>query len=499
MSAEPDTAKVPAPGERDGGAEQPPVRDGVFAGFLRRLARWWGGRREPEPFDFQRFEFPRLDIDAVAERLRLHELAQQNGRDELPPPDARTFDGPQERIVQFIRGEVSRISANYETSLAGTNRRIQAIDVPSRVQELKALPSAFEAGLAALTQRIRFELAGALRSAREARDEYERFRSERGLVRAPRYPDSHLYHFAVLFAVAVIEGLVNAIFFARGNDLGLLGGTLYALLMAGVDVFVVFRLGRWIGAVTAREWHYRLAGFTAALVFVAWAIGFNLLVGHVREALQVDAETAMRTAWAAFQEAPLGLDQADSWLLVAIGFALSVVAMGDGLRWDDPCPGYGEHHRRWQLAEREAEHWRMTWREHASRQREEAQQRIASALRDARREVVALESAIDTKALLLRNIRTFASHYEESCNALIQDYRDENRRCRTTPVPPYFGRPWDLELSERLSDDTERDQERLARAQDALRHADEAAARARDESEQIYQRFVQQVEAELSA
>lgn len=496
MSSESDASQL-GRGQPDQAATGP-VRPGLFQRAWMALRSLLGGGRSPRPFDFRSYEFPRLDIDRTAERLRLIELAEENGRRGIPATDDEAFDAPQERIVQFIRGEVATISASYEASLMGLNNRIADLDVPASLRALAAVPADLARGLDTLAQQTMRGMSAAREAYETARRTYEAFRSRHGLEREPRYPASKFNYVATLIAIAVLEGLVNALFFARGSDYGLLGGALYALLLAAIDILVVFNFGRAIAWIVAREWYYRTAAWLTLLAFLTWALGFNLLVGHVREALQVAPDTAMTIARDTFVTSPLGLSQADSWVLVAIGLVLSILAMVDGLRWDDPYPGYGDAHRKLVLTREDLEHWKSAWREGAIAQRDHHLGRIEALLRDVRRDVVALERTLQTKTLLLQNVRGFSAHYEESCNALIRLYRDHNIGFREEPPPPYFSRTWKLRLSERLSDSTDSDRERLREARTAVGQADSAAAKSRKGVQQTYSEFVQQISSEAS-
>jgi|GEM_PF-2713461 len=493
--AGPERAAAPGPGRQEGPG-RPGERGGPLVRLWRRLRRWLRQGREREPFDFGRFDFPRLDLDRTAERLRLVELAEENARHEIPASSDEAFDAPQERIEQFIRGEVARIGARYETSLAGLNSRIRALDVPKYLLHISEVPRSFQQKLETLAQEAQHKLANAREVYERRRAEYQEFRERNQLRREPHYPDSKFNLVALLLAVGVLEGLVNAYFFAQGSDFGYLGGALYALLLAAVDVLIVFNLGRLMAWMVSRQWGYRAAALGALAIFLAWATGFNLLVGHVREGLQTNPDGAMRVALDTFRNAPLGLSQADSWVLVAIGLALSVLAMIDGLGWDEKVPRYGALHRELVLARDDLQHWKRTWTEHTLALQEQLLARIDALLRDLHRDRVALGNTIGTKTLLMRNLRNFASHYEESDNALMRIYRDHNQRSRSSPPPAYVKRPWRIRLPDRLTDSTQEDEKRLQEARAAEQRAERIAARAREETRSIYSGFRKRRETE---
>jgi hypothetical protein len=60
--------------------------------------------------------------------------------------------------VQFIRGEVARISAGYETALTGLNGRIRDLNVPKHVQHLSELPGEFSHEIESLGRETRHGL-----------------------------------------------------------------------------------------------------------------------------------------------------------------------------------------------------------------------------------------------------------------------------------------------------------------------------------------------------
>ena len=106
------------------------------------------------------------------------------------------------------------------------------------------------------------------------------------------------------------------------------------MLLAVVDILVVFNLGRVIAWLGARLWLHRVAASLALAAFLVWVGGFNLGVGHLREALQTHPDAAMTVARDTFAAAPHALQQLDSWILVAIGAALSVGGAGRTPGWD---------------------------------------------------------------------------------------------------------------------------------------------------------------------
>src|SRR3954452_6943647 len=85
----------------------------------------------------------------------------------------------------------------------------------------------------------------------------------------------------------VVEGVINAVFFASGSDLGLLGGAMLAAAFSAVNVLLA-GLNGWF---PLRWAHHRNVGvkFIGGLVFPALlfaSVALNLFVAHYRDAAQ---------------------------------------------------------------------------------------------------------------------------------------------------------------------------------------------------------------------
>jgi hypothetical protein len=66
---------------------------GVIARVWQRFTSF--GKTEPDLFDFETFEHKALDLDLLAEELKLDEKAKINGSANVPASKATSMDGPQ--------------------------------------------------------------------------------------------------------------------------------------------------------------------------------------------------------------------------------------------------------------------------------------------------------------------------------------------------------------------------------------------------------------------
>ena len=92
-------------------------------------------------------------------------------------------------------------------------------------------------------------------------------------------------------------------------------------------------------------------GVLAVLGWVAAALVLNLGLAHFRDASADLSENIGAEALSRFQASPLGLHDAESWLLFVLGFFFSGVAFFEGRKlFGDSYPGYSPKHRKMETA-----------------------------------------------------------------------------------------------------------------------------------------------------
>lgn len=162
------------------------------------------------------------------------------------------------------------------------------------------------------------------------------------------YPESKLYHIAIIIAFIIIEAMVNSYFFGNASDLGLLGGfftglmTSLANVMLGIIAgFLFLRLGNHIDTTKKIIGKFFFALLLPIIFFL------HLLIAHYRELLIKEPNSQIFSVINRVIEQPFGLQDLDSIILIVVGVFISIIAVWKGYTLDDPYPGYGEIYRRW--------------------------------------------------------------------------------------------------------------------------------------------------------
>lgn len=219
------------------------------------------------------------------------------------------------------------------------------------------------------TQQISDRLTYAYQRASSAFIGYINFKDTRGsrfgdgaglepIKRPPSYPDSHIMTFSILAGLVLFEGLANAYFFSKGSDLGLLGGWIQAITVAGTNVTAAFFIIGFLGLRMLQNPH-RPASFAAACLFTPVAAVFivflNFSAAHYRDLLELNAATLamggaeqtgeiLAPVTRALSFAPF--ETLEALLLFILGITFAIIAAFKGATFDDRLIGYGAAHRK---------------------------------------------------------------------------------------------------------------------------------------------------------
>ena len=299
-------------------------------------------------------------------------------------------------------------------------------------------------------------------------------------MREPTSQSSLLLRVATFLMIAVLEGLLNGFFFAKGSEQGLLGGGMLALIFAFADILISGTLGKVSTLVNLKSYGMRALGWGVILILATWIFLYNIGIAHLREALQTQEwDPAMKAALSDFQANLFGLEQADTWIFAVLGMILSFGAARFGWAWDDPYPNYGVLHRAREVAKRECEELVADLKQAVQEQAKAHLDRVDKENDHAQGVVAALDNVIRTKAALVKHMGTFVDSYEQSVNVLIRAYRDTNCRHRKTDRPAYFSEKWELQTRPVFEAPTDQDHQKLLHQQKLTEGLPEVTSRAK--------------------
>ena len=429
-----------------------------------------------------------LDPAQLAKDLDLLPQAQRLGAAGLPAPDAKQPSGPEAAVVQRI--DKARQDC-IDWAQLRLNLLSQQLAQRSNTQDINNAAQAdqeFQRQASALLTEQSPTLRALADAAARRQAELATFRNQHGLQRDAHYPSptgSYL-RYALVLLLIVVEGVLNARFFAQGLDTGLLGGFSQAGILAAANVMIAFAFGKF----AVRYLHHAQRGLallgwaalaTALAVMTALALG----IAHYRDSLVADLADPARLALQAAAAHPFALRDFFSWALFAISAAFGVAALLDGLSSDDPYPGYGPLSRRAQAAADDQAAELAMLRADLEALKESSLQQLASTVQQAQKALALAESLVSDKLQAAARLATALRDADQVQAALLGRFRTENELHRQgVPRPAYFDQAPDPHGAQALQlpeSNTATDEASLAsqRAQLQALLDDEQAIRAR--------------------
>lgn len=379
-----------------------------------------------------------VNVDREAKRLKVEERARKEGQHNRPGSDQTEPDANERTISEHFRAQWISFSRTAGERFTDLVRQMGALEERFNPSVLDACGS--EAGDAVDQHRARSKLVLAKTRAAEraSHRDLRSFCCANGLSREAHKARAALAVAVCCVLAVIIEGAINAWAFVPGSDLGWLGGTIQAVVVAGVNIGPAVLAGMLARNLLHVSGVRKVAGFLTVTAYLLFLATYTLLVAHYRAALLVDSEQAAVQAVLQLIHAPFSIYDFHTWLLVICSVLFSVVAFTTSFLAADPYPGYSREEAKWRQrkAHVDAEEAAYIQGIDATTQpmlgAVDRRLTEACSARDTYRELVAAaRSLVSDYAYAVR--RLDSAHAE-----LIDRYRGVNQRIRDTPPPAYF-------------------------------------------------------------
>lgn len=377
--------------------------------------------------------------------------AQLEAKHNRPPTDASRPDQNESALQATAQKAIARTQHVFDAELTQANRTMVELEQKKAELQLRmdslvsdnSLVGAVDADLAS----ARRNLVTATEHRLRADVELKYFRSQNDINSQATYPESNLWHFAVVLFLAFLETAVNAFFYE--NSQGLLGGFTVALAVAVVNMGAALGFGvghrykNLVGPIN------KVIGWGSAVLFLVISLYCNALFSTFRSEYQLLLDPTdtilLREAFKqASAEAKLvflfDMRIADlmSFILFGIGLLLSCVAFYKGYTFDDKYPEHGKLDRA----------LRTSLADEASRQNL-VQEKLREFLHSRRASLQAVQQEpaqlINSAARKLSDLKAAQNNVTNQVGAIQRDYslvlgnyRKANGGIRATDVPTYF-------------------------------------------------------------
>ena len=404
-------------------------------------------------------------VETASRTLGIDQKAADAARHDNPKTLSASLDVTESEICAHFVGLARQRRESCEESLAKLqlDRKATAakIDLGQTRDAFARLLTAVEPNL----EKLKSEHATALYHAKEnearALKHLRWFQQKHNLHhRAASYPTSQLYHFAIVAALALVEWVSLAAFYAEGSDFGLLGGVLIAMTLSIVNISLAILSGSLLRYVNHRSAGRKALALTGAAALYACFFMVTLAAAHYRAATNdiaqsqpavsapgaapayaapdLDQWRAAKLAWQRFAANPVGFGDVFSWILVMLAVIFGIFASYKGYRFDDPYPGYGELDRELNARRASSEAAKVEYCRRVDQVFDRILQEQARLLSDVKSSIEYYQQLISRSVDERRTFVHDAAEIQDACNIVLKRYRQTNARVRQSPAPFYF-------------------------------------------------------------
>ncbi|MDP3870413.1 hypothetical protein [Phenylobacterium sp.] len=393
--------------------------------------------------------FRDVDVELIAEEMKLEALGERDGRAEVPSSTSNRATAAENEILGRFRSywdeAVQGARAAHESYSTRAASLTSATDLETLVGEPHSIVSQLEQ-----SARSRLDtLKASFEQHRDASRALESFKTREGLDRPPKQPKSFGVRILILVIAAAIELAINIGTFAAGDEFGLAGAALKViavpLLNIGGVFFLVFMIGRQI---TRQNVSAKVIGLAGLSLAFGWAFFLNLAVAHWRDSLGLAfSADAGKMALDRVLHATFELNDITSWVLFAAGFAAAILGAIDAFIWHDPHPGFTSHFNAKVSAAAAFEAERDDALYQLDEIADDAIARLKDALKRAETNASRRPELAQRAAALAEDLKVYEATLGAAAEDLVTRYREANQRARTSPSPERFDAPVALKLS----------------------------------------------------
>ena len=395
--------------------------------------------------------FKDLELDELRGQFNPTHLGYEAGQAGLPPLESKN-DPHESPIVEEINRRVLAARSSHSNYLEQARREWNEIHEVDPSGDINAAEKDAEAQFSKVEQTAALELQDKRVDSERRRIDLSKFKADNDLTRLPDYPDSgrQVLMVGIVAILFVIESFANAAFLAKGNELGLVGAYTVAFGISLANLLPPFLF---FGPFSRHLVHigvgWRVIAGICTVFYFGIALTLNLGVAHYREVSGRLIGDAGVEVVRRMTDRPLNLQDAESWLLLGIGFIFSCIAFVDGRKLDDPYPEYGKLDRRMRRAREQYTDAKHDVSQELDEIREKALdeiKRIAHRAQNRPRELQRIEEECQR---VLSEFDRHMAQIQHVGATLINEYREANHNARPDRgVPIAHQKGWGLMIPE---------------------------------------------------
>jgi hypothetical protein len=402
--------------------------------YLKKLLNFFKGQRSLDASDA-------FDVDLISQHFDVTANAKRLGALGLPAFHAKELTSLESDVLQHIN--TARLAANllFTQSINGLDSLITGFERKFLLLKAESMASEFDRKARQLTDTQGAFLKSLAEDAELKTLEQRRFKTIHQIDRIPDFPQNSqlFFRYALLFALIVVEGALNAGFFAQGMDTGLIGGFVTAAVMAAINVVVSFLIGRFVVRwIFHRRWWGKLLGIIGLTGFIVFVLFMAISITHLRDALLEGVANPSEFAWITIQEKLFAIKDLYTWFLMMITAGFGMTAMIDGIFMDDRYPGYGRISRRAEQARSNFESEYEDIQQQLEDLKQDKLDSIEDHLLQVREILFEIQQCIEQKKKHHADLELKLNQSEIALFAVLRKFRFENEMGRTDGLKPNY-------------------------------------------------------------
>jgi hypothetical protein len=383
-----------------------------------------------------------IEIDSIVDKFQLVSEARRLAKMGLPAFHEKKPTSLELDVVEHLNQLREEAQRDYLRRHEDIQARVLNYELTHQSLQSDVLNAEFERQARKLMDEEGAWLKKLAYNAMTRFKELEAFKKKNGLEREANYPSSSglVLRYSVLVFLVVIEGILNANFFAEGLSSGLIGGFVYAALLAAINVVGCFFLGKYaLNWLVSKPIVGRIFGVASLLFTVFFMLMVAMSIGHIREQLMAASLNPTHDAWELMQTHFWGLSDLVSWFLVAMSLGFGIASVFDGLTIDDIYPGYGAVVRRCNQTRDEFEAEFEDIREELESLKQDKLDLINRGFKTLHELIASLRKMVLEKEALQREFSDKLTQSEVVLYAVLRKFRMENEIARDDGLrPSYF-------------------------------------------------------------
>lgn len=383
-----------------------------------------------------------IEIDSIVEKFQLVKEAKRLANMGLPAFHEKKPTSLELSVVEHVNQLREEAQRDFLRKHEDINSRVLSFEIKHQSMQSDALNAEFERQARKIMDEQGAWLKKLAYSAMTRFKELEAFKKKNGLEREANYPSTSglVLRYSVLVFLVVIEGILNANFFAEGLSSGLIGGFVYAALLAAINVMGCFFLGKYaLSWLVSKPVAGKAFGIFSLLFTACFMLLVAMSIGHIREQLMAASVSPTRDAWEMMQNHFWGLSDLVSWFLVVMSMGFGIASVFDGLTIDDMYPGYGAVVRRCNSTRDEFKAEFEDIREELEDLKQEKLDLINQDFKTLHELIASLRKLVLEKEALQREFADKLTQSEVVVYAVLRKFRMENEIARDDGLRPgYF-------------------------------------------------------------